>query len=43
METVQKWEASVPFPEKPQPSPEPDGPDADHPVPGELPPEPIDK
>jgi hypothetical protein len=43
METVQKWEAYVPVPGKPQPSPEPDRPDLEQPVPGEIPPEPIDK
>ena len=40
MENVQTWEASVPG--NPQPSPTPDGPDSDKPVPGKLPPEPVD-
>jgi hypothetical protein len=40
MEISRKWEPPVPG--KQQPSPEPDGPDSDYPVPGELPPEPMD-
>lgn len=41
METVQTWEASVPG--NPQPPHTPNDPGPNHPVPGELPPEPIDK